>query len=172
MASVPLKANEVSFGPSPATRAEDASGAANWLLCRTGLHRFALPMSDVIETMRMLPVEAIADAPRLVRGVCVIRGAPVAVVDSALLFDDQPADYERLITVRTGKRTIAFAAEAVLGIQALPPSTMEQSHPLFRDIDAIAAIVALDEELVFFLRTALVVPDDFVVNANINEARV
>ena len=35
-----------------------------WLLCTAGSHRFALPMASVVETMRMLPVEAVSGMSR------------------------------------------------------------------------------------------------------------
>lgn len=163
---VALKTAGVAF--EPATVGEDAPQAAYWLLCRSGPHCFALPMPQVIENMRMLPIRPVAGAPPLVRGLCIIRGAPVPVVDAALLFEDRPARCERLVTVRTGNRTIAFAVEAVLGVQAIPAQASNQLHPLFRDIEAVAAVATLDEELVFFLHTARVLPDDFVVDSNVD----
>jgi purine-binding chemotaxis protein CheW len=166
---VALKTSRVALGSSAAaaaaTSAEDASHAAFWLLCRVGSHRFALPMSHVIENMRMLPIESVAGAPPLVRGLCIIRGAPVPVVDATLLFENQSGRCERLVTVRTGNRTIAFAAEEVLGVQAIPAQALEQLPPLFRNVESIAAIAALDEELVFFLHTARVISDDFLVSS-------
>jgi purine-binding chemotaxis protein CheW len=144
-----------------ATDGGDKSAATLWLLCRAGSHCFALPMSHVIEIMRTLPIEPLANAPPLVRGICVIRGAPVPVVETALLFDDQPARCERLVTVRTGGRTIAFAAESVLGSQAFQTHELGQLPPLLRNVEAIAGIKALDEELIFFLHTARIIPDNF-----------
>jgi hypothetical protein len=43
---------------------------------------------------------------------------------------------------------------------------LEQLPPLFRNVESIAAIAALDEELVFFLHTARVISDDFLVSSN------
>jgi chemotaxis signal transduction protein len=82
-----------------------------------------------------------------------------------LLFENQSGRCERLVTVRTGNRTIAFAAEEVLGVQAIPAQALEQLPPLFRNVESIAAIAALDEELVFFLHTARVISDDFLVSS-------
>ena len=140
---------------------DDRSAATFWLLCRARSHCFALPMSHVIETMRALPIEPVAGAPPLVRGICVIRGAPVPVVETALLFDDQPAQCERLVTVRTGARTIAFAAESIVGSRMFQTHELGQLPPLLRNIKAIAGIKALDEELIFFLHAARIIPDDY-----------
>ena len=96
----------------------------------------------------------------MVRGLCVIRGVPTPVVDTTLLFDEQPAHCDRLVTIRTGKRTIALAAEAILGVQAIRTQDLEQLPPLLSGIKTIAAMKLLDEELVFFLHAARVVPDE------------
>jgi chemotaxis signal transduction protein len=161
----------MAFGPSSPTSGEDVSRVALWLLCRAGSHRFALPITHVIENMRMLPVVSVADTPPLVCGLCIIRGTPVPVIDAALLFEDQSARHERLVTVRTGPRTIAFAVEAVLGVEAIPAQAFERLHPLFQNVEPIAAIATLDDELVFFLHTARVIPDDFIVRSDADGAQ-
>jgi purine-binding chemotaxis protein CheW len=153
-----------------AVSSEDGSATASWLLCRTGSHCFALPILHVIEIMRTLPIEPLAGAPPLVRGLCIIRGAPVPVVDAALLFDNLSTRCERIVTVRTGNRTIAFATETVLGVEAIRAHAVQQLPPLLRNIEAIAAITALDEELVFFLHTARILPEVDGINADGAEA--
>ena len=137
-----------------------------WLLCQAGSHRFALPMANVIETMRMLPIEAVSGPPRLVCGLSLIRGAAVPVIDTARLFDDEAARYQRLVTVRTGERTVAFAASAVLGVQLIRGSQREEFPPLLRDAEVIEALARSDEQLVFFLRVARALPDDFHISDN------
>jgi purine-binding chemotaxis protein CheW len=169
MASALGRSNVDTPSGPPAAGNGVTSAAQFWLLCRAGSHRFALPMASVVETMRVLPIEAIAGAPLLVSGLCIIRGAPVAVIDTARLFGDEAARCERLVTVRTGNRTIAFAATAVLGVQSVPADTLEELPPLLRDADAIAAIARLDEELVFFLRAARMLPDDFLADGDVGQ---
>jgi purine-binding chemotaxis protein CheW len=146
--------------PSMAMSGGYIGSTADWLFCRAGSHLFALPVSHVVETMRMLPIESLAGAPPVVRGLCIIRGAPTPVVDPALMLNDRSAQCERLVTVRTGKRTIAFATEAVLGVRTIAAHELEQLPPLLSNVQTIAAMRALDGELVFFLQIARVVPDD------------
>jgi purine-binding chemotaxis protein CheW len=145
---------------------EKGLSADLWLLCQAGSHRFALPMTNVIETMRMLPVEAVSGPPRLVCGLSIIRGAAVPVIDTARMFDGAVAHYERLVTVRTGERTVAFAASAVLGVQLIQAGEYEELPPLLRDAGVIGALAKLDEQLVFFLRAARALPDDFHINSD------
>ena len=153
------------FGSSRMTAANqthDELAAKFWLLCQTGSHRFAIPIEHVVENMRMLPIETVADVPSLVRGLCIIRGEPIAVIDAALLFGEPAATINRLITVRTGQRIIALATESILGIRSIAPRDLRQLPPVFRDADSISSVVAHDEELVFFLRSARIVPDELL----------
>ena len=62
----------------------------------------------------------IAGAPPYVRGLCIIRGTPVPVVDAGLLISNQATQSGRLVTIRAGDRTIALQVEAVLGVRVFP----------------------------------------------------
>ena len=145
-------------------RAADYSGLASWLVCRAGTHLCAMPLQHVVEVMRMLPIEQLAGAPHYVRGLCIIRGAPAPVVDTALLIGDHATRPERLIAVKAGDRGVALAVEAVVGIRAIAAGASEQLPPLLRDAatETVAAIGILDAELLFFLRTARIVPEDLL----------
>lgn len=142
----------------------DESSRTSWLLCRAGTHLCAVPIEHVIEIMRVLPIEAISGAPSYVRGLCIMRGAPVPVVDTGLLVGDQPTRSGRLVAIRAGSRTIAFLVETVESIRAIGPEALNHLPPLLRDAAtaAIAAIGTLDAELLLFLRTTRVVPDDLL----------
>jgi purine-binding chemotaxis protein CheW len=145
--------------------AEDAAARrASWLVCRAGTLLCAIPLEHVIEILRVLPIETIAGAPPFVRGLCIIRGAAVPVVDTGLLVGDQPTKSGRLVTIRTGSRTIALAAETVLGVWAIDAEAASELPPLLRDAarDSIAAIGTLDAELLFFLRAARIAPQELL----------
>ena len=152
--------------PSQHTSDSDAAEEAGRdlrLLCRAGAHLWAVPLSHVIEVMRALPIKPVAGSPRCVSGLCIIRGAPVPVVDVGLLIGDRPTRIERLITVRTGDRTVALAAEAVPGIWSVEREKLDRLPPLLRDAAAetVSAVATLDAELLFLLRTASIVPEGF-----------
>lgn len=135
-----------------------------WLLCRTGERCFAFTVRHVAETMRMLPIDLISGAPASVLGVCIIRGEPVVVVDSARLFNDVAMRCNRLVTLRTGKRIVALAAEKIIGVQSLPADRHITLAPLLQRVETIESITMLDRELVYVLRTARIVPDDLLVS--------
>lgn len=119
-----------------------------WLLCRVKDRLCGIPLEHVVETMRMLPIERVASAPGFVRGLSVIRGEAIPVVDVAALLEEQ-AEPARLVTVRVEGRRVALAVGAVEGIgefegrQPLPP--------LLAQNEALGALAVLDRELLLVL---------------------
>src|ERR1700726_254760 len=90
-----------------------------WLLCRAGTQLCALPLEHVVEIMRGLPAEPVAGAAPYVRGLSVIRGAPVPVIDAGLLVGQYATENAQLVTIRVEGRTIALAVQSVLGLSTL-----------------------------------------------------
>jgi purine-binding chemotaxis protein CheW len=124
--------------------------------------RCALPLEHVIETMRPLPLEALGSAPTFVRGVAVIRGTPVPVVDvGALLGTAEGERPARFVTLSIHGRLIALAVEGVVGVRTLPADVLGALPPLLRGVgsDAVAALGTLDSALLLTLRAARLVPD-------------
>src|SRR6185436_6230529 len=101
--------------------------------CRVGGLLCALPLEHVEETMRPLAIEAIAGGPAFVRGLAVVRGAPIPAVD------------------------------AVVGVVEIPSGSLDTLPQLFQDtsLDAISAIGMLDADLLVVLRSTHLVPEDF-----------
>ena len=132
------------------------------LVCRVLDLSCALPLEAVIETMRPLPVEAVSGMPRFVLGISIIRGGPVVVVDAGLLLGHRASTAGRAVTVRAASRTIALLVDAVIGVRTLTARSVAELPPLLDKAagDAVAAIAALDNELLLVLRAARLVPDD------------
>jgi purine-binding chemotaxis protein CheW len=143
------------------------------LLFRAGAHLCALPVVHVVETMRPLPVKtiagalaAMAGAPSWVRGLAVIRGVPVPVIDVAsLLEEDSPSlgahasrarPGARFVTLRVAGRPIALAVDCVVGVRTIARDALRDLPPLLHDAGAevIASIGRLDTELLLVLRGA------------------
>jgi chemotaxis signal transduction protein len=129
-------------------------------------------LNYVVEIMPTPPIEIVAGAPPYVRGLCIIRGTAVPVVDVGLLIGGQTTRPARLVTIRTDSRAIALAADAVLGVRAIGEEACASLPPLLRDAvsDTIAAIGIRDRELLYFLRTARIVPDDLLERLAVNGA--
>jgi purine-binding chemotaxis protein CheW len=136
--------------------------ASAQLISRVGRQLYAIPIEHVVEIMRVLPIEPMARTPDYVRGLCIIRGAPVPVVDVGLLVGKRQTEAGRLIAIKTADRTIALQVDAVLGIKILKPEIFSELPPLLGEIasETVAAIGTLDSATLLALRAARIVPDD------------
>jgi purine-binding chemotaxis protein CheW len=131
------------------------SGALPTLLCRQDAILMAVPIAHVRETMRPLPIEPVPGMPNFVLGVSVVRGAPVPVVDSAILLGLASGRCAgRWVVLRAGARRVVLSVEAIEGIRDLTPEMMGPLPPLLRDAGAevIAQLGTLDADLLVLLR--------------------
>jgi purine-binding chemotaxis protein CheW len=130
------------------------------LLCRIAGRLCAVPLESVLETMRPVATETLAEAPRFVLGLAIIRGEPMPVVDMGRLISDEETHPKRFVTVRIGERKVALAVDEVLGVRMIKPESLSELPPLLRDAgrDVIGAIGLLDAELLLVLRSTLTVP--------------
>ena len=129
------------------------SQAQVYLLCRAADRLCALPIGQVSETMRILPISPISGAPDVVRGISVIRGAPTPVVDLSKLVDGGDVEPRRLVTIKVGPRVVALLVQDVVGVRTIPAQSMTTLPPLLRDAadKAVVAVGILDRELLLFL---------------------
>jgi purine-binding chemotaxis protein CheW len=132
------------------------------LICRVQTRLCALPLEHVVETMRPLPTATVAGSPHFVRGLAVIRGDPVPVIDAARLLGAQDAQAERFVTITAGGRRVALAVDSVLGVRAVPADSLQQLPPLLHEAgaDVVASIGLLDAELLLVLHSTRLLPDD------------
>lgn len=127
------------------------------LICSISGTLCALPLDGVIEVMRLMPVNVIDHAPSFVRGVSIIRGEPVIVIDGASLLglpSGDPAD--RLVVMRVGERLVAFAVTSVVGVRSLSYDLVRDLPPLLQlsELDAVTELGRLDGELLVVLGAA------------------
>jgi purine-binding chemotaxis protein CheW len=139
----------------------NAANSISTLLFRAGEHTCALNVRHVVEIMRPLPVEEVANAPGFVRGLSLIRGLPVPVVSVASLLGGQRPP-TRFVVVRTGKRQVALAVDAVLGVIELDSATLSELPPLAQSTSAniLEAVASLDAQLLFVWNSGTIVPDE------------
>jgi purine-binding chemotaxis protein CheW len=132
-----------------------SSARLSVVLVRAGELLCALPLTSVIETLRSPPVMAIAGTPKWVRGVAVIRGATVAVVDLGIMLGSGSAGMtqSRLVTLRVGTRIVGLAVDSIVGVREFEravlsevPPMLQQAHP-----EILAAVGMLDRELLMVL---------------------
>jgi purine-binding chemotaxis protein CheW len=122
----------------------------------------ALPLSQVIETMRPLPVEPIAGVPSFVRGVAIIRGIPTPVVDLGAMLGAPCEEMQRFVTVRCADKQVALCVNTVLDVRNLEEATIQELPPLLRGAskDVVEMIGTLDEQFLMILRTGWQLPDE------------
>src|SRR6187402_2500860 len=96
----------------------------SYLLVRCRSWLCAIPLSEVVETLRALPLQPVAGAPPFVRGLSQIRGELLPVVELAVLLgSDSDAPAPRLVVVRAEHHHLALAVDEVLRVvkSELPP---------------------------------------------------
>lgn len=134
------------------------------LIVRAGTRACAIPVQHVAETMRPLPIESLAGAPGFVRGLSVIRGAPLPVLDLKALLEGngRASTYSRFVTVKIDERRFALGVDAVVGLRNLSSARLEDLPPLLQHAgrDSIEALGADDAQLLVLLRTMRLVPDE------------
>jgi purine-binding chemotaxis protein CheW len=130
------------------------------LICRVGSYLCGLALEHVVETMRPLPTEPLAGTADFIRGVSVIRGDAVPVVDVGMLLAAGDSQTGRIVLIRVGGRSVALAVESVFGVEDLAGEVMSDLPPLLGGVsgDAVTAIAALDSELLVLLDDARLVP--------------
>ena len=132
-----------------------ASGLKQLLICRVGSKLCGLPLEHVLETMRPLPLEELANLPSFVRGVALIRGRPTPVLDGRSLLGSPttPSANPRLVTFKLGERQAALWVDAVVGIRSVDGAALEQLPLVLREsqTEQVDALGALDAELLLVL---------------------
>lgn len=144
--------------------APPVSGAtAALLVCRAGTQVCAIPLEHVLETMRPLPVQPLADLPPFVDGLALIRGSPTPVVDARRLLgaSGRLEPCQRYVTLRLGARHAALAVDAVVGVRRVNLGQLGELPPLLRTPgnDLVLALGALDQELLVVLERSRLLPE-------------
>jgi len=136
------------------------------LVARVGGMACAVPIEQVVETMRPLPVEPLGRSsdPGLaaIDGLAVIRGAPVPVIDVRRLLGAPCGPAERLVVLRFADRRLAILVDAITDVRQIEQATLAGLPPLLDGAgrDSVAAIGARDAALLVVLDATRVLPED------------
>jgi purine-binding chemotaxis protein CheW len=139
------------------------SRSGQGLVIAAGASTCVIPLEYLVETMRPLPVAPLRGAAQFIKGVSIIRGAPVPVVDlGAILTGHDTVECQRVVTIKLGERRAALAVERVIGVRDLATIPSGQLPPLLRNVatELIEAIGAADEQLLIMLRVTRVIPEE------------
>lgn len=129
------------------------------IIVRAGAHRVLVPLANVSETMRPLPIQLLREAPPFVLGIAIIRGASVPVVDlGALLGRDEAAPplFQRFLCLKLAGRAVALAVDAVLHIIEYPADQLDSLPPLLEQAASgiIERLCMADAELHMMLSSS------------------
>lgn len=121
----------------------------NFLVVRAGGRSCAFPIGSVVEAFRPMDVKEVPDSPACVRGLAIVRGEPVLVLDLATLIGGEPEPIGRFVVLRGGSRRVAVAVTSVVGVQVVAANLLSLLPPLLRGAraDVVAQIGTLDREL-------------------------
>ena len=143
--------------------ADEASSdeAVTSLVFRAAALLCAVPLSEVVETMRPLETRPLAGTPGFIRGVSVLRGVPTPVIDVGRLLTGTPAEIERYVVVHTERGPVALATGPVLGVRATDAGPV-RGHPalLGGATRLIAGVGTLGSEPLLLLQSMRSVADD------------
>ncbi|HEX8819239.1 MAG TPA: CheW domain-containing protein [Archangium sp.] len=140
-------------------------GSRCFLVVRAQEWMCALPLEEVEETMRPLPVAPVSAAPVFVRGVCLVRGTPAPVVSLAVLLGGahaQAGSGHRFISLRVPEGRLALEVDEVRGLRWMEESTLDSVPPLLRATASghVQRLGSFDGRLLAVLGTAHLLPED------------
>lgn len=146
----------------PAAGQVDRRTAVMALVFRAGPLYCALPLDEVVETMRPLQTRPLAGTPPYVRGLTILRGAPAPVIDVTRLITGTSGEIDRYIAVRAGRGPIACATGVVLGVRQIEVEPPEGPAAIFTGVSKalIAAVGSVGTDPLLLLRGIRTVPDD------------
>lgn len=110
-------------------------GSRCFLVVRAQEWMCALPLEEVEETMRPLPVAPVSAAPVFVRGVCLVRGTPAPVVSLAALLGGGQAQAhpgQRFVSLRVPEGRLALEVDEVRGLRWWENAALDSVPPLVR----------------------------------------
>jgi len=132
------------------------------LVVTLGARSYAIPLKHVAEIMRPLAVEPMSGAPDFVRGLSVLRGAPVPVIDLEAILKHESSSGEpgRFVAVRLDGRQAVIGVDGVAGVTTLDPAELGRLPPILSGVatDVIDAIGSRDAQLLIVLRAARLIP--------------
>lgn len=113
---------------------------------------YALDLSVVERTERMVEVTPLPKAPEIVAGVINARGKITPVLDIRKRFrlpERPPALSDHLLLARTARRSVAFAVDAVCGVMECPEQEITEPGSVLPGVEYVKGVVKFADGMVF-----------------------
>lgn len=114
--------------------------------------RYALPLSCVVQIVRMVEITPLPEAPPIILGVVNFHGTIIPVFDLRKRFhlpDREPNLRDHLIIARTTGHLVALVADTALGVTACRGQGTTPSEEILPGIEYIEGVVKLVDGLIF-----------------------
>jgi len=116
-----------------------------------GLH-YALDLSVVERTERMVEVTPLPQAPEIVVGVIDVRGKIIPVLNIRKRFrlpERPPALSDQLLIARTARRAMAFTVDAVCGVVERSEQEIVEPAAVLPGIEYVKGVVKFADGMIF-----------------------
>ena len=113
--------------------------------------RFAVPLSAVVRTERMVALTPLPKAPDIVTGIINFHGQVIPVVDIRSRFNMTPRPSElsdQLLILQTGERTIAFTVGFVEGVIDAFQDQCADAGSVLPIMEYVKGVVKLEDGMV------------------------
>ena len=114
--------------------------------------RYALRLSSVERTVRMVEITPLPEAPEIVLGVIDVQGEVVPVLNIRKRFrlpERAPGLADQLIMARTTRRSVALVADAVIDVVALSEDELIKPATILPGLEYVEGVAKLGDGMVF-----------------------
>lgn len=114
--------------------------------------RYALHLSAVHRTVRMVAITPLPSAPEVVIGVINVKGQVIPVLDLRLRFRLPPRPpqlSDHLLIASTGRRTVALVADEVGGVVQQNEAGIVPPEEIVPGLEYVTGVTRLDDGLLF-----------------------
>jgi purine-binding chemotaxis protein CheW len=114
--------------------------------------RYALRLSSVERTVRMVEITLLPMAPEIVLGVIDCHGRVVPVLNIRQRFglpERTPGIGDQLILARTTRRSVALVVDAVMDVVALPEGELVEPATILPELEYVEGVARLGDGMVF-----------------------
>ncbi len=114
--------------------------------------RYALRLSSVERTVRMVEITPLPEAPEIVLGVIDVHGEVVPVLNIRKRFrlpERAPGLADQLIMARTTRRSVALVADAVIDVVALSEDELIKPATILQRLEYVEGVARLGDGMVF-----------------------